>query len=45
MLHHHLSHALRIKVFEEVYDTLDNDNLILLHNILQVHEHSPSTKI
>lgn len=31
MLPHQVSHALRLKVFEEVYDTLDNESLILLH--------------
>lgn len=32
MLPHQMSHAFRLKVFEEVYDILDNDSLILLRN-------------
>lgn len=32
MLPHQLSHILRLKLFEEVYDILDNDSMILLHN-------------
>lgn len=38
MLPHQLSHALRFKVFEEGYDNLDNDSLVILHNTPHVHE-------
>ena len=45
MLPHQLSHALRLKVFKEVYDTLDTDSLILRHDALQVYELAPTTQI